>query len=159
MKSKLLLCGPLLFALLLPSVGQAQTSNKILKGIQGVKLLIEFPGTEGTECGITLEGLRQAVMFPAISTNLGFRSGPPYYYVNVTTIKGVNICSSNVRIELYYLSKVELPNYPSGILADVVLWHSNYVLQSGKTRHMKDVQNIIEDLTKKFLIDWNLDNK
>ena len=168
MKSRLLLCGLLLFMVLLPSVGQGQTSYKILKGIQGIKLVIEPPEKEGTDCGITEQGIRQAVMFPASSTNLNFlelgsgaslRSGAPYYYVNVTTAKSEYVCASSVGINVYYIKAVKLPNYPRVVVAKVVLWEKGFVTFAHPTQHGKQIRDVIEDLTKEFLIDWNLDNK
>jgi hypothetical protein len=44
-------------------------------------------------------------------------------------------------------------------LAEVNLWHNGVIFSSSPSRHLSQVTSEIENSTKKFITDWNLDNK
>jgi hypothetical protein len=45
------------------------------------------------------------------------------------------------------------------IHASIDLWNSEAIQSSAKGEHGQAVRDVIEEQTKKFITDWNLDNK
>jgi S1-C subfamily serine protease len=55
--------------------------------------------------------------------------------------------------------KVKLEFSGRQALSDVALWRVGSILMSSANRHEKQVTETVEEYAKKFISDWNLDNK
>jgi hypothetical protein len=141
---------------------QAQTKNHLLSGLSAVDLEIEELNPDSIECGITEGAIRASVMYPLSSAKIRVNAtADAVLYVQVTSlyIKPEHICFANVRLEVYVIQNVTLEFSGEVRMSKIQVWHANSVAYSGRSRHAKYLSEILEDQSKKFVTDWNLDNK
>jgi len=135
----------------------------ILRGLWRIELVIENLGQDSKACGITEDSVRAAFTYPASFSSLQIAKDPesPYAYINVNTIRpsGTQFCFSSVEMRIVAPQQIELEFSGRQALSEVVLWRVGSILTSSANRHERQVTETIEGYAKKFISDWNLDNK
>jgi len=82
------------------------------------------------------------------------------FYIQVATIRRNIECTSNINVDLRSAAYVKLPSLPQPGLYIVVPWYDPGILVSSDVNnHPAMVKKAIENATKKFLIDWTVDNR
>jgi hypothetical protein len=164
------LCGFSFFFLMIgalavsqPSV--AQTLGNKLRGLSKIDLLIEDLPPEAKDCGVTEQAIRAAIMYPLSSSNLEVVKSPTeqaslYVHVAILYFNANHGCVSAVELSAYTFQEVTFDysgrRTPA---AQVTLWDAGAILSSDRAIHAQDVSAELDDQTKRFLTDWNLDNK
>jgi S1-C subfamily serine protease len=148
--------------IVLPQQSHAQTLNKLLRGLSKVQLVIEDLDSDSKGCGLSEEAVRASVMYPLSSTDI--RVEPRVnvaFYVNISTllIAADQRCTSSLRIRVYAYQTVTLNFSGDEKYAEVTLWNSTSIHSSGRAPHARQIADAIESRAKKFITDWNLDNK
>jgi hypothetical protein len=149
-------------SILIACQSQAQTRNNLLRGLSKVELVIEDLTDHDKVCGLTTQALRAAVMFRISSTKI--EVGPisnVVFYVNALTsyLDSIDFCISNLDIEVYAYQTVTLDFSGEEKRAHVRLWTAGKTMGSQRVNHLQRISAAIEDETKKFITDWNLDNR
>jgi hypothetical protein len=158
----LILVSALVMLLSLQAV--AQTSNNALRGLSQMDLVIETPGVESSQCGITKEIIRNAVLYPVSSTKLEIKENTlplPYLHVGFVTLffQRRDFCVTYVALEVYSVQPMTLDASDRDILAIIQLWEAGTLGSSQRVKHAQEMTEWIEVLTKKLITDWNLDNR
>jgi len=170
MKPNLAVFGLFIGGLLLSSQAQAQTDDNRLRGINQFNLMIQAlqaSGEDWKECQITVPLIRDAFMFPTSGARFvvnerldiqdqKFRA--PFMYIDVGT-RSDQLCVSPIDMRLLVGQEVKLEASGRNILAPILLWTFRAMRSSAKDRHGQVVREAIDLGTKKFITDWNLDNK
>ena len=141
----------------------AQTTGNLLRGVSEIQLSVERLGTAAKECGLTEEAIRAATMYPLSSTKIEVApSASVLLYVNVNSLflRGDRLCFSSVRMEVHAFGDATLVftgEEKQNVL--VGLWDTSFVASSDRSDNARYITGIIEDLVKRFITDWNFDNK
>ena len=163
MKPKLVVFGFFVACLLLDGQAQAQTYRNQLRGINQIGLLVEPLDDDQKECGLTEALIRDAFMYPASGARFVVKEvvGVPHMYFNITTLffRQNQVCFSNIDVRLRVFQEMKLEASGRNILATIQLWNDTLVRSSSKGRHAQAIREEIDQKTKKFITDWNLDNK
>jgi len=149
-------------AILIANQSHAQTKENLLRGLAALELLIEEFNQHSADCGITENAIRASAMYPLSAAKI--RVNPLsdvtlYVAIDSLYLREERICFSSIHMEAYIPQHVTLKFSDRETFAPVRLWQTRFLASSGQNRHPKRVSDIVEDLTKKFLTDWNLDNK
>jgi hypothetical protein len=161
--------GLLTASILLAEQAQAQMSGNQLRGIDQITLVFEQLDEDQKECQITEALIRESFMYPASGARFvvketmpGVPHGFPFIHFNITTLSSRQnqACLSNRDMRLRAIQDVKLVASGRNIFGVIQLWFGGGVLQvSPKGRHGQAIREGIEEKTKKFITDWNLDNK
>ena len=84
------------------------------------------------------------------------------FYVNVLSLysASTNSCVSSIAAEAtVYQQNVNLEATGTTVSAEIKLWSSGGIIGSNRERHRQLLSQEIEDLAKRFVTAWNLDNK
>jgi hypothetical protein len=151
-------------ATLIANQSQAQTDFHMLRGLSQVHILIEPLDDQAKACGLTSASIREAIMYPLSSSKIRVVSSLTdlVFYVGITSIyaKASQICFSNALVEARAYQDVMLDfSGAKAKRAEVNLWRQNEIYASYASNHAALVTSAIEKYTKKFITDWNLDNK
>ena len=162
MNLKLAVFGVVIASLLFADQAQAQTLGNKLRGINQISLLIEQLDDATKACQITDALIQSAFMYPAsgarfvvVKTSINV----PNMYFNIVTVRPNQICVSNIDMLLYVDQEVKLKASNRDIYAVIQLWTGGSIRSSANGQHAQAVRDTIERVTKKFITDWNLDNK
>ncbi len=144
------------------TVAQGQS---VLKGVPGVRLLIEDFSDAAPRCGIKKDEIQSAAMYPLSGSALTIADknqfGIPVFYIQIVTVGPMaqGMCSSAVRVEAFTSQnlKVDYANVVGHF--QVTLWQNIYVVATATFQHGQTVRETVERLTKDFVTAWNLDNK
>ena len=139
----------------------AQSQFNMLRGVSKIKILIEdMNGADYKKCGLTQEGVRAAIMYPLSSSKIQIVDTAPYVtlYVNIGTLDN-GVCSSSIQIDVNNFQPVKLEFSGDTKFAKVMLWYTGGVASGNRTSHSRLVSEFIEERIKKFVTDWNLDNR
>jgi S1-C subfamily serine protease len=149
-------------AIFIANQSQAQTTNSLLRGLSKIEVIVEGLDKDDRVCGLTDQGVRAAAMFPLSSAKLEVvSSARASFYVNVNTLylSPIESCVSTVQVRLYVYQNVTLDFSGDEKFVEVRLWSSGSIISSERTKHTRRISESIEDHTKKFITDWNLDNR
>ena len=141
----------------------AQTTDNLLRRVSKIQLVIETLGTDAMECGLAEQAIRAAAMYPLSSAKIEIASRAlVHFYINVNSVflREDRLCISNLHIKVYTFGDVTFAfsgDEKQGV--EVVLWDTGYVASSGRSSHARYIAGGIEDQVKRFITDWNLDNK
>jgi hypothetical protein len=145
---------------LMCSQGHAQTRHHLLRGLSAIDLVFEELSSGAKPCGLTEEAIRAAVMYPLSSAKIALETSAfETLYIHISTLHQNLGCFSVVSIQAYTLQKVTLQFSGEEKVVDVILWKSDSLLTSNWSGHARQVSDTIEEAVKKFITDWNLDNK
>jgi hypothetical protein len=132
----------------------------MLRGLSEVDLIIEDLSSGAKPCGLTEEAIRAAAMYPLSSTKIAVdHSADLTLYINVGTLHPNVGCISSIAIQAYAFQKVTLQFSGDEKAVEIILWKSGSLLTSSRNEHARQVSEEIEEKVKKFITDWNLDNK
>jgi hypothetical protein len=148
--------------ILMTNQSQAQTRNNLLRGLSEIEVLIEELDAKDKECGLTKEALRASVMYPLSSSKLKvvpFIDVIFYLGVDSLYLREDQLCFSNVRLSAYAIQHVTLEFSGDIKIAEVTLWKNGFAQSSNRSRHARNISDGVEEYVKKFITDWNLDNK
>jgi hypothetical protein len=134
-----------------------------LQGVTSVSLLIEELSSGAVPCGVYSRDISDAFKFPVSGSRLVIApqsdSDALTYYVNVQTVHQSDRCISYIRMDVYTNQYVSVRPGSPKVLATIVLWGVGALLGGPSSTHGKQVKDEVEDLTKGFVTQWNLDNK
>jgi hypothetical protein len=134
-----------------------------MRGLTKISVIVEALDKDSQACGITTELIQDAFMYPVSSSNLKVeetRLGTPVFYIQVGTIHGQNgLCVSTVNLSADIYQGVKLSFVNDEQFLKIQLWDAEWNGFSQANQHNRMIKNTIEDMTKKFLTAWNLDNK
>jgi hypothetical protein len=127
-----------------------------------MSILIEDLSLYSNECGLTKEGIRNAIMFPLSST--GIKVGvdePAVFYVNIGTLyfSSPRGCVSSIRVEVRTYQYVTLKFSIENKFVKIDLWGGDAIFSTDRDGHARNVSDKLDELTKKFVTDWNYDNE
>jgi hypothetical protein len=148
--------------LALPQQGKAQTRDHLLSGATKIQLEIGKLGDDSRRCGLTEEALRSTVMYPLSSSKIEVvPQGEVILYIDVNTLhpKLGLICSSSATIKAFSFQEATLAFSGEKKIVPVMLWEDGCIALSSPGDHAKYLFPSIEGNVKKFITDWNLDNK
>jgi hypothetical protein len=155
---------PIILAALISISHQAyaQTPSNTLRGVSKIQILIEDMNQADSKCGLTREAIQAVVMYPLSSTKIQIDVlAPVTLYLNISTLYSDQdqLCFSNVQIDANSMQRVKFDFSGAVNFAKVNLWYTGSVLYTDKSGHARHVSDIIEGSIKKFVTDWNLDNR
>ena len=142
---------------------EAQMPSNALRGLSQIHLVIEPLNGNDITCGLTEEAIRAAVLFPASSARFQITNPfvPTVLYVQTTTLffGPQHSCVTNINMRVYSWQEVTLNFSGGNAFARIELWNTGYIIGGPQSGHPRRIAQVIEDLTKKFVTDWNFDNK
>jgi hypothetical protein len=137
-----------------------------LIGIKRVHLVIEQLNSDAKACGITEQLIHDAFMYPAsgakfeVVDQVGLGDQvTPMFYINVNTTRLNPVCASAINMDVRFIQMITSPFSKHSLASRIVLWDESYVGASAPNDHPTQMKNVIEDLTKDFITEWNLSNK
>jgi hypothetical protein len=140
-----------------------EDTQKAVRGLSEIQLLIVGLDPEAKKCGITPSLIRDAFMFPVSSSRLNIvdRTSGPAFYIRVNTIfSQSHRCITSMEAAVINYQPVKLDykdDEPSRV--ELTLWSDRWVSFSSPSRHPQQVQQAVETSTKKFVTIWNNANK
>jgi hypothetical protein len=163
-------CGFVLLGLLFSDQAQSQTTSNRLSGVKEISFLIERDDDDANECRITEDLIRDAFMYPLSGGRFAVKERPvldvPYMYISIPTMffKQRQHCVWHILMQLGVPQGVTLTASGRTVFAKVELWHERFMMSSALKDyagqdHARRVREAIEEMTKKFITDWDLDNK
>jgi hypothetical protein len=153
----------IVLVLAMTGLSQSQTDNHLLKGANDFKLIIDVTGNDASKaCGVTHDIVRYEIMYPASSARFRLpadRTTSLRLVVALHTLNPPGFCFTNITMNAYAAEWVAILETDYVGPADVVLWSRWSVHSSSPSNHRSQVKAAIEEGMKKFVTDWNLDNK
>jgi S1-C subfamily serine protease len=140
----------------------AQTLNHVLRGLSKVSIVIEDLDAQDKECGLTKDAIRAAVMYPLSSSQIAVDpSAEVALYVRTGTLsfRANGVCFSSLDLQAFTFQNVTLAFSGNEGRAVIQLWQSGGVASSSLGSHARRITGFVEAKVKKFITDWNLDNK
>jgi len=143
----------------------ALDNHHLLRGIKSLSLGVVGLDRAAQSCGINQSVIRDAIMYPASSAKFQItdeQKGPTFYVRVLTIVQQVPIqCITSVEIQIYVPQKIilEYTGEPWAQDAVIELWEDNTVLVSIADLHPQQLKLAIENMTKRFVTDWNFANK
>ena len=142
----------------------AQTLDHKLRGFNRFQLLIEDLDSDTISCGVTNELIRNAARYPASAAKFSLTEKLdvmiPTLYVKTQSFhfRGDN-CVTYVLLRANLAQSVRLVPANRTVFANVELWQLGTLVLGGRSDHARRVTEIIEEQFKKFIADWNFDNR
>jgi hypothetical protein len=141
--------------------GAAQTEGNQLRGAESFHLIIQTTNPSGDACGVTEERIREAFMFPASGAKFAIAEIAPLA-IHIVSLGGDvkdGRCATHVKLLVYFYLTVEPRFAKAPFEGRVVVWDGDALSFSGRDDHPKEVREVVDALTRKFVTDWNMDNK
>jgi hypothetical protein len=141
---------------------EAQTHGNALRGLVKIQILIEDLNNSSLECGLTEALIRNAVLYPISAASIVVTEfAPVALYVNANSLfpGSEQICVTNIYMRAETMQNVILDYSGRTVFSNVELWSDGMILFTDRAYHARHVAETVEDLAKKFVTDWNLDNK
>jgi KTSC domain len=142
--------------------GEAQAFDHALRGLAKIEILVEDLDSNSMECGLTKDGVRNAVLYPTSSAKFQVTdSAPVMLYVNALShfFEPQQLCVTNVEMQAYSNEVVTLDFSGRKVFSAIQLWRKGYLASSNQSEHARLVAEAIDNLAKEFVTAWNLDNK
>jgi hypothetical protein len=141
-----------------PSYGQRPG----LKGLDKIELVIQVPNKDSQACGITKALVRDSFMYPASSAKfkLVVNHADARFHIDVIglhTKSGMCVSAINMQVNRNQEVKLDYQKIPSFGL--VQIWGAGALFMSVVSQHPQIVREQIEEITKKFITEWNLANR
>ena len=147
------------------AVPKAAVAAGELMGISRLELTIESLDDDNRTCGVTEDVITRALTYPISGSRLRLERvnnfKHPYLYVNITTIfmRSAQNCASSVNVQLRANQTVLIEASRNSVFTKVLLWSQGSIYTSSADRHGRQIQEGLEDVAKKLVTDWNLDNR
>jgi hypothetical protein len=158
------MCLIIALACILPlsSPCEAQTFNNALRGVSQWQILVENVDSNSQSCGITKDKIRNAALYPRSSAKFEIvDDAASAISISVSTLapSSTHLCFTVIRLTAQAVQSVRLDVSDMDATVLIILWEKSSILSTVRDEHSRHVTESIEDLAKKFVIDWNLDNK
>jgi hypothetical protein len=131
-----------------------------------IQLLIEDVGAEGKACGLTRELIEEAFMYPVSSSRLrvvvdtdGTYDLTPTFYIKVLSGIENNRCYAYISGFLYSWELVTIFATKVKPLVRVELWQEGVLISGSAVSFTQHARTILERLSKRFVTEWNIENK
>jgi hypothetical protein len=142
---------------------EAQTIGHALRGLAKINVLVEDLGDEDIKCGLTEDLIRDAVLYPTSSAKIQVANElvSESLYVNTLSFfsEAAQFCVTTIVMEARSFEEEMLTSSRRKVRSEIVLWRDGRLASSNRSGHARLVAEGIEQLAKKFVTDWNLDNK
>jgi hypothetical protein len=143
----------------------SKDTQKAIRGLSELELVIDGLDSDAGKCGITGSLIRDAFMFPVSSSRLNIvQNAPaPAFSISVTTIpvRNGSQCITSLEVAVIHYQRVKLDykdDEPSWVT--LRLWdNGGAVFSSIPANHPRQIQQGVEDATKRFITIWNIANK
>jgi hypothetical protein len=113
-------------------------------------------------CGITEDKIRDAMLYPLSSAKFQIVDDAfSAIDINVSTLapSSTQLCFTHISIRAQTIQNVILNVSDRDPSVLIILWEQGINLSTARAEHSRHFTEVIERLAKKFVIDWNLDNK
>jgi hypothetical protein len=151
------------YLLMLSFQCEAQTLNHALRGLAKINVLVEDLDDEDIKCGLTNDLIRDAVLYPTNSAKIRVTNEhvSEWLYVNTLSFfsEAAQYCVTTVVMEARSLEEEMLTFSRRKVHSEIVLWRDGRLASSNRSGHARLVAEGIEQLAKKFVTDWRVDNK
>ncbi len=141
----------------------AQTLGNALRDLPKIQLTIEDLDDNSIKCGLTADLIRSAVLYPTSSAKFQITNDltPEALYVNTLShfYESSQLCVTNLEMQVVSFNEVRLNFSGRKMVLGIQLWKKGYLASSDLSEHAHYVADAIEELAKKLVTDWNLDNK
>jgi hypothetical protein len=142
--------------------GGAQVFDPVLRGLTKLNLVIEQLNEDSQFCGITKPLIEKAFMYPASAAKFQMVSDAqvPFALIVVNTLQSpLRRCISSIRFQVRAIAMVRL-DYAVALQVPgrVLIGDDGWLGLSERDEHAHQVSQTIEDMTKRFVADWNLSN-
>jgi hypothetical protein len=124
--------------------------------------VIEKLDADSINYGISNEIIRHAVLYPASSAKFQISdSAHTNLYVNIDSLvfKSADLCVTHIQMQAFAFQEVTLDFSGKETMATVELWSQGGIVSTNRAAHSRHVTQLIEDIMKRFVTDWNIDNK
>jgi hypothetical protein len=151
------------YLLMLSFQCEAQTLNHALRGLAEINVLVEDLDDEDIKCGLTKDLIRDAVLYPTSSAKIRVTNElvSEWLYVNTLSFfsEAAQYCVTTVVMEARSFEEEMLTFSRRKVHSEIVLWRDGRLASSNRSGHARLVAEGIEQLAKKFVTDWHVDNK
>jgi hypothetical protein len=130
----------------------AQTQGQPVRGVSQFTIKLDELDSNSVRCGLTEDGIRKAILYPASSARFQMSdSAITDFSVSLSTLyfERADACVTDIL--------VVVRSYQTGTLKAV--WTRSIHLSGARSGYQQRSLQAIEDLTRDFVIDWNLANK
>jgi hypothetical protein len=132
--------------------------SQALRGLKNVHLIVEDISANNTACGLDEQTIKNAVAYPLANSRLkiGTREINPTLYVRVTSIhaKELAICTSYIDLKVSVYHLVPIKDTQNNAFAEIILWYEGKLILSSKNLHREQVRSVLDEKTKKLVVDW-----
>ena len=154
----------LLAVLAIDCRASAQTIGNQLRNAKQFDFVVEDIDKAAEACGITNAMVRDAFNFPASSAAfeiVKWRAGLPTIHFQIVTIHSLKTsqCFSMIELGIIAIENVRMSYSNADVMSTIMIWTSTEIHYSAQARHEQNSRQIVENLTKRFITAWNLDNK
>lgn len=146
----------LLISLLVPTA--VSHADGTLHGQNPIEFVIEKLDPDAEKCGVTQGDLEAAVEFPLLRSQLRIKRGVKawlYHNVNIIYLKEVQYCMYSESLEFYIPAVDDLNN----LSFSAITWNQHGMGLSRRQNAKGAIRDQVEDLTKKFVIQWTRFNQ
>ena len=155
----------LVFALMLFATSTlpsfASFAAESLKGLQAVAVLVEQLDQDSTSCGLDKTLLENSIAYPLTNSRLKVgQSEHAAFYVQVSTLyfKNTGVCASAIDTKVFVDQPVTITTTHNTAFVEVILWSNGVMISSERSNHRRRVASELEQLTKRFVVDWAAQN-
>src|SRR5262249_13028668 len=142
---------------------EAQTIGHALRGLSRISIMVERVDHDGKACGLTEDVIRNAVLYPLSSAIQVLNAPYTTLYVNTSSYFSPEIpdgfCVTHIHMQAFSHQEVTLDFSGRKVWEPIELWSLGAIVSSYLSNHRRRVAEYIEELAKKFVTDWNLDNQ
>lgn len=140
------------------SPANAQSNDRLLRGVTGVDPFILPLDKDSETCGLDAAHVRRVLN--EATTDAPFRlDGRDYVlFVRLSSLPKRGDCFSSIDIGVYWEGDVPLPGSPRGVRAKIKLWEKGTILISPNSLHRREVSGILKYLVANLIAAWKEDN-
>ena len=136
----------------------AQTVHGTLRGVTNFEIAIEPLDADARACGINGADLVKAVRNGSQKAGFNLDGYDYSFYVRISSLPRETDCFSSIDVEVRYVGKLPLPDYPKGNRVRVVLWSNGTIIISPRNQHGREVTAVLTLLVEGMAEDWIQDN-
>jgi hypothetical protein len=136
----------------------AQTIYGTLRGGTNFEIAVEPLDADARACGVSEARLAEAVRNGSEKAGFNLDGYDYSIYVRISSLPRGSDCFSSIDVEVRYVGKLPLPEYPNGNRVRAVLWSNGTIIISPRNQHRREVASVITLLVKGLAEDWIQDN-
>jgi hypothetical protein len=154
------------FLLSLTLQSDARAIRNALRGLTKIVIVVEQLDSNSIECGLTKDAIRDAVLYPVSAAKFHVVNDDndpltPTLYVNTISLlfRPEELCVTHVALQAYAIQVVTLEFSGEQVLSEINLWDDGGICSTPRWGHARRVTETLERYAKRFVTNWNLDNK